>query len=386
MKALVRPLTSLVMAPLMALSASSTPQFADHPLPPGRRLLEFDTPAAVAVWRPIHDGVMGGVSTGTATAVDGAVRFEGRVSLENNGGFASYRAGVALPDLSSAHGLRLRVRGDGQVWKLSLRTDGGPDGREDGLSWQAPFATVDGMWTLTDIAFEDLVPTWRGRLVNRMDAFDPSGIRQVGLLIADKQVGPYALELASIGSWRAAPEVSVASGARAFVHQEGRADEGRRAAAAGSRAAAVARTRGVAALIDAARSDGGELDGRVLADALAGDERLLVVTTPRDLDESSSRLVGEWIAFADTLLERELRVVQLLGPRGGRVAGRALTADQVATLRARWKLPADEGAVALVGKDGGVKARWDAPPALDDIVARIDAMPMRRAEAAARRD
>ena len=148
----------------------------------------------------------------------------------------------------------------------------------------------------------------------------------------------------------------------------------------------MARTRGVAALIDAARSDGGELDGRVLADALAGDERLLVVTTPRDLDESSSRLVGEWIAFADTLLERELRVVQLLGPRGGRVAGRALTADQVATLRARWKLPADEGAVALVGKDGGVKARWDAPPALDDIVARIDAMPMRRAEAAARRD
>ncbi len=36
--------------------------------------------------------------------------------------------------------------------------------------------------------------------------------------------------------------------------------------------------------------------------------------------------------------------------------------------------------VELLGKDGGVKARWDAVVGREELWARIDAMPMRRRE------
>jgi hypothetical protein len=38
----------------------------------------------------------------------------------------------------------------------------------------------------------------------------------------------------------------------------------------------------------------------------------------------------------------------------------------------------------LIGKDGGVKARWDAPVTLNALYAVIDVMPMRRREMRAR--
>jgi hypothetical protein len=62
------------------------------------------------------------------------------------------------------------------------------------------------------------------------------------------------------------------------------------------------------------------------------------------------------------------------------MAGRTLTTEQVQSLRERWQLPPNGWQTALVGKDGGVKARWASPVDPDDIFALIDAMPMRRDE------
>ena len=42
-------------------------------------------------WRPVHDTVMGGRSSGTVEPGEDGVRFEGTLSLKNNGGFASIR-------------------------------------------------------------------------------------------------------------------------------------------------------------------------------------------------------------------------------------------------------------------------------------------------------
>jgi hypothetical protein len=60
-------------------------------------LFDFSDPSAVDAWRAIDDRVMGGISRSqlrhdpTAHAV-----FEGLVSLEQNGGFASVRALLKL--------------------------------------------------------------------------------------------------------------------------------------------------------------------------------------------------------------------------------------------------------------------------------------------------
>lgn len=60
----------------------------------------------------INDGVIGGVSTARVKWMPGAMLFEGAVSLENNGSFASFRGPLRIPAESAA--LLLKVRGDGK--------------------------------------------------------------------------------------------------------------------------------------------------------------------------------------------------------------------------------------------------------------------------------
>ena len=305
-------------------------------------------------WRPVHDGVMGGVSRGQVLQGEETTRFEGEVSLENNGGFASFRLTMSFPDLTSHDGFLLRVRGDGQVYKLSVRVDGG----WDGVSWQAPFATEADRWTTVQIAFEDLVPTWRGRLVSQAPPFDPGSVEQLGLMIADKQAGPYALELASLDAWRAgAPARGIE----------------------GTRVAARARSAGLAEALDAGRAVS------EVVDSMRWNERLLVVAAPGELDAESSIQIGRLLAAREDLDARELRVVNLMGVRGGRVAARTLGSEAVQELRERWNAPAGEWALLLVGKDGGVKNRWSSVVEPTRIFAEIDVMLMRRTELTDRR-
>ena len=52
-------------------------------------VLHLDTVAACALWQPINDQVMGGLSSsGFRLDAAGWAVFEGTVSLQNNGGFA----------------------------------------------------------------------------------------------------------------------------------------------------------------------------------------------------------------------------------------------------------------------------------------------------------
>jgi hypothetical protein len=62
------------------------------------------------------------------------------------------------------------------------------------------------------------------------------------------------------------------------------------------------------------------------------------------------------------------------------MAGRTLSGEQVRELRQRWQLPPNEWLVALVGKDGEVKASFTRVVDAGEIFALIDAMPMRQRE------
>ncbi len=311
------------------------------------RLFDFSESRAVEALRPVHDGVMGGVSSGRATAVDGAVRLSGDLSLDNNGGFASFRIGTRLPDLSEYDGLRVRVLGDGQVYKLSLRGDG----QWSGVSWQASFATVANRWVDATLAFEDFAPTWRGRLVTDAPPLDASRITQIGVSISDKQDGEYVLDVASIDAWRGGDELLP-----------------------GSRMAERERTAALAAAIDSG------VDAAALVTMTQWDERLLVISAPSELDATSSAQTARIAVERSALTARDLRVVQLMGRRGGRMAGRTLSVDHADELRERWDLDARRWSVVLVGKDGGVKQRWSSPVDLHEVFALIDVMPMRRSE------
>ncbi len=83
---------------------------------------------------------------------------------------------------------------------------------------------------------------------------------------------------------------------------------------------------------------------------------------------------------------RDLMVAWLEAGHGGELGGRTVDADDTASLRAAFGIDATPFAVVLIGKDGGPKARYAGAPDLAGLFARIDGMPMRRAEAARQHD
>jgi len=149
-------------------------------------------------WRSVDDVVMGGISASEFVVSKGMAVFRGNVSLENNGGFASAQSKPCPYDLSDFDGLRIRVRGDGKRYAFRVRTTS----CFDGISYQARFDTRAGEWIEILLPFDGFRPVFRGREVPRADPLDPCRIQTFGLLISDKQEGPFLLELDRIMAYK----------------------------------------------------------------------------------------------------------------------------------------------------------------------------------------
>jgi len=111
---------------------------------------------------------VGGVSRSTFVVGDEYARFSGFVDEANNGGFTGVRT---LPldralDLSSATGLRLRVKGDGKRYKCVIR-----DSSDfNGVAWTIEYDVRDSLkrgggpfgsnnWQTIDLPFSKFVAT-----------------------------------------------------------------------------------------------------------------------------------------------------------------------------------------------------------------------------------
>lgn len=161
-------------------------------------LFDFSTTTNAPAWQIVNDEVMGGVSTSRFDLVNGVAVFRGDVSLENSGGFASVRSQPARHDLTGCDTFVIRARGDGRRYKFTVRTGTG----FDTPLYQCAFATKPGDWTEHRLAFEDFVPTFRGRVLTDVPPLDAARVRSVGFLISDKQAGAFRLEIASIAATR----------------------------------------------------------------------------------------------------------------------------------------------------------------------------------------
>lgn len=150
-------------------------------------------------WSAVDDRVMGGVSRSRMRwDAAGHAVFEGRVSLENNGGFASVRTMVASPIPGDKDTFVVRVRGDGKRYALMVRTDRTFDGVAYHAGFVAPAssATADG-WTTVRLERNKFVAKFRGRLVNA-PPLKFEHVRQIGLMVSDGQSGEFRLEVARI--------------------------------------------------------------------------------------------------------------------------------------------------------------------------------------------
>ena len=158
-------------------------------------LFDFSDPSAANAWHAIDDRVMGGVSRSTLRHDPaGHAVFEGTVSLAQNGGFASVRSSPGRRGQAGATACLIEVRGDAKQFKLSLLTDDG----FDSVNYQAGFAPDTHRWLTISLPISSFRASFRGRDVPGAPALDPARIRQVGLMIAARQAGPYALDIRRI--------------------------------------------------------------------------------------------------------------------------------------------------------------------------------------------
>ncbi len=148
-------------------------------------------------WFIVNDNVMGGRSDGDFAVEDGELHFEGRTNTRG-GGFSSIRANRMALDLSEFAGIRLRVMGDGRRYTWRLATNARWRGRE--ISYWADFDTVSGEWITVDIPFTRFVPKFRGMQLDG-PALDTAKITGMGLMIYDRQDGPFDLRLRNVRSY-----------------------------------------------------------------------------------------------------------------------------------------------------------------------------------------
>ncbi len=184
---------------LLLFAALSVPAFAVGA--DAVDLYDFDAPASSGSWRSVNDDVMGGVSRGEFAVEDGRLVFSGRLSLANNGGFASIRTKRGSRDLSAFDAVVIRVRGDGRRYTMNIGTDAWiPAG-----SYWSTFKT-SGEWQELRLPFSTFTATAFGRPYALAPRFNPARIRTIGITIADKKAGPFRIEVDRIRAVKGAAE------------------------------------------------------------------------------------------------------------------------------------------------------------------------------------
>ncbi len=155
-------------------------------------------PAETKSWMVVNDTVMGGVSEAEVTPhPDGGVTFSGELSLENNGGFTSMRTGDIRQDWSDVTALQLEVVGDGRSYIASVRT---PARSMRRIYYRQEFETEAGKATTVTLPLADFQAYTFGR--RRPSAPTLAQVRSrvgsVGVMLADKQPGPFSLRILSV--------------------------------------------------------------------------------------------------------------------------------------------------------------------------------------------
>ena len=144
-------------------------------------------------WYVVNDSVMGGVSNSQVTQTQESLLFTGNVSLDNNGGFASIRTELSTQS-QNTKAIALRVKGDGQIYQLRLRTTN----YLDGAAYTHSFKTVKNEWVDINFAPSDFTLTYRGRVLEQQVIIDLDDIKQLGFMIAGKQEDKFKLEVGKI--------------------------------------------------------------------------------------------------------------------------------------------------------------------------------------------
>ena len=150
--------------------------------------LELDS----APWSSLDDTVMGGVSSSRMIETAEGLRFEGVVSLDNNGGFASVRRELKA-EWVPFRAIHVQLRGDGKRYQVRVREN------EDSsaVAWRYIFQATEA-WRHLEIPLDEFEPVFRGRRLEINTPVNSQNIHLLGFMTAEKLAGPFGMEIAKI--------------------------------------------------------------------------------------------------------------------------------------------------------------------------------------------
>ena len=175
--------------------------------PASKPVTDFSDAAAAGKWMSVNDNVMGGVSEGGFRITDDkTLEFSGNISLENQGGFASIRTQSADLGLDGLDTIALRVKGDGRTYYLDLRAAK----TFAAASYRAPLKTQKDTWQEVRVPLKDFEYSVFGRRIAGAEALTANQVKSVGFTLADKQAGPFRLEIAWISAQKGGDDTPAA--------------------------------------------------------------------------------------------------------------------------------------------------------------------------------
>jgi hypothetical protein len=138
-------------------------------------------------WFQTNDDVMGGISSSTMKVNEaGVAEFSGRVSTENNGGFAMTRLPVSINFDQSYSKIVLLVQGDGKPYQFRLKAS------KRQRFWYVQKFTTSGEIEKIELPLKDFYPSWRGYRLNSGN-FDATQLTELALLIGNKKNESFTL-------------------------------------------------------------------------------------------------------------------------------------------------------------------------------------------------
>ena len=156
------------------------------------KIFDFNLKSNLVNWKVVNDAVMGGVSESKFYLnTNGIGTFEGKVSLENNGGFCAVKYTFEPLILKSATHFCIRLKGDGKQYQFRVKTH-----RTDSHSYVFPFQTTTD-WQTIEIPITELYPAFRGQKLN-LPNYDGSNLEEITFLVGNKKEESFQLLIDSI--------------------------------------------------------------------------------------------------------------------------------------------------------------------------------------------
>ncbi|MFO7826623.1 MAG: CIA30 family protein [Cyclobacterium sp.] len=158
------------------------------------KLLLFDFSASDdwSAWEIENDVVMGGNSSSKLErSAEGIAIFKGKVSLENNGGFASLQYHFSTKTIKGYKKALILLKGDGKAYQFRMKSS-----LKDKASYIYTFQTT-GDWETVEVPLNEMEPVFRGKKLD-LPNFSADTIQEIRFLIGNKKAEDFRLEIKKI--------------------------------------------------------------------------------------------------------------------------------------------------------------------------------------------